>query len=236
MGIKRYALVACALLCLLTVACGQEPSTPPKVDAVENAPLQPAVEAEAPQPPDSTPFAFSTENATADRVCIGADDVDKEVVDAVNTTLLALPRWFRSAFVESGWSMQVVSYDLATTDYEGQFEEGLVYGSTAYSARQIKIQNDIKAAAASPIHECGHWFDATLGYPTLYSEEFNLIYEKEGVVYLQAFGPTCSWNIHEFLAEGFWCYWKSPVALQKACPSLYNFIVERLSLLESGEL
>lgn len=190
-----------------------------------------AFEGEHEDPVDA-PFAVTPLLVTADRVCYGEEGTDSSVVMSVNTSLLTLPRWIREAFLTSGWEMCVVPYDIATEDYDDQFEEGQVYGSTSYKNHTIKILNDIKAAANSPIHEFGHWLDAQLGYSSLYSDDFLQLYEDEGELYRSTFGPTCSWDAHEFIAEGFWCYWKSPRALSRACPGFYSFIETSLDSLK----
>lgn len=189
-------------------------------------------EVEEVEPPEDAPFAWDPPEVDITSLCYGEEGTDTSVVDAVNTTLLTLPRWIRGAFLDSGWSMCVVPYDIATSDYGEQYKEGLVYGSTSYKHGIIKIQNDLRAAANAPIHELGHWLDSQLGYPTLYSEEFLQIFDDEGELYRSGFSPTCNWDAQEFLAEGFWCYWKSPRLLQKTCPSLHSFIESCLDTLE----
>lgn len=170
---------------------------------IEGSSISEEVPQEPVTPTDSAPFAVDQSAVSADAICVGEEGTDSEVVDSVNKALLATPRWLRNMFVNSGWEMKVVNYDIATVDYDGKFDEGMVYGSTSYLNRTIKILNDMKASANSPIHEFGHWFDSRLGYPSFYSEGFKSIYEAESDSYKEAFGPTCSWDRHEFLAEGF---------------------------------
>ncbi len=159
-----------------------------------------------------------------DTICGGEERVNQEVVDAVNRQLLQLPRWLRQAFLKSGWSMTVVSYDIATVDYASEFEPGTVFGSTSYKAHSIKILNTMRAAANSPLHEMGHWLDSYSQYPTLNDEVYQKIYDAEGEQYRATFGPGCSWDAQEFFAEGFRCYWRSPMLLSKTCPQFYSYL------------
>ncbi len=167
-----------------------------------------------------------------DGICFTEKGADKSNASIVNKRLLAVPRWLRQAFVEDGWRIGVVSYDIAMKDYGETHEEGTVLGSTAYGEKMIKILNTSRAATYSPVHEFGHWLDAFVGFPTLNSKIFNKVWEEEGETYFQSYGPQCEWNIHEFFAEGFCIYWSSPVSLQKNCPQFYNFLKEVLERAE----
>ena len=89
--------------------------------------------------------------------------------------------------------------------------------------------DDMRAAANYPIHEMGHWLDNYMGHPTLNDSNFAAVYEREQQAYKDTFGPTCSWGVSEFFAEGFWCYWKSPRALSRACPEFYTYLENLLS-------
>lgn len=179
-----------------------------------------------------SPYAVRIEDHTAvvdaNLICTAQEGASQEIADAVNTQLLSTPRWLREFFIKSGWSMQVVPYDIATEDYPDKFEPGAVLASTAYKAKLIKVLNERNAAANAPIHELGHWLDSILGYPTLNDVEYQRIYEAEGQSYRNTFGPSCSWDNQEFFAEGFWCYWKSPSSLRKACPQFYGYLKDCL--------
>ncbi len=172
----------------------------------------------------SSPYAVEPLDYSVDALCQGPE----EMSNRVNTSLLVLPRWIRLGFQDSQWSISVVDYDIATEDYEGKFMAGDVLGSTEYKERRIKILNDYKAAVNAPIHEMGHWFDWYIGFPSINSEDYLQIYEQEEQLYKDTFGPTCSWDEHEFFAEGFWCYWRSPEALKKACPEFYSYLTDQL--------
>ncbi|WP_289743566.1 hypothetical protein [uncultured Duncaniella sp.] len=176
-----------------------------------------------------SPLPSDSPAALLETLCVAEEGADAAVASAVNNTLLLLPRWVRQAFGLSGWSMKVVPYDIASADYADRFEAGNVLGSTAYKDRVIKIQNDMRAAANYPIHEMGHWLDNYMGHPTLNDSNFAAIYELEQQAYKDTFGPTCSWGVSEFFAEGFWCYWKSPRALSRACPEFYAYLENLLS-------
>lgn len=238
--VTKSRILCYALLCALALSSCQSVAGPGE----RVGSFHPGVHAESGQveimpteeiaPPEDVPFALDVPEVDATSLCYGEEGTDSTVVDAVNTTLLVLPRWVRSAFLDSGWTMCVVSYDIAVEDYGEQYKEGLVYGSTSYKYRVIKIQNELRAAANAPIHEFGHWLDAQLGYPSLYSEEFLQIFEEEGELYRSSFSPTCNWDAQEFLAEGFWCYWKSPRLLRKSCPSFHSFIESCLDSLSEG--
>lgn len=184
-------------------------------------------------PPDS-PSAVETQSLLTDDICYGEEGTDGTVVSAVNRQLLLVPRWLREAFVQSGWSMSVVGYDIATEDYPGEFEAGTVFGSTSYSNRHIKILNTIRAASNSPIHEMGHWLDCYTQYPTLNDEDYQRIFEEENGAYRNSFGPECSWGPQEFFAEGFWCYWRSPGLLRRTCPKFYSFMENTLLVAQSN--
>lgn len=175
-----------------------------------------------------SPYAVRIEDppavVDANLICTAQEGASQEIADAVNTQLLSTPRWLREFFIKSGWSMQIVPYDIATEDYSDKFEPGSVLASTAYKAKIIKVLNERNAAANAPIHELGHWLDSVSGYPTLNDTEYQRIYEAEGQSYRNTFGPSCSWDSQEFFAEGFWCYWKSPSSLRKSCPQFYEYL------------
>lgn len=169
------------------------------------------------------------------KLCYGEEDTDPLVCEAVNNTLLQVPRWIRQAFIKSGWEMKVVAYDIATEDYGDTHNAGAVRGSTSYKSKVVKIQNTMLAAASTPIHELGHWLDAYCGYVTFYDETFASIWEEEGEVYKNTFGPSCAWSAQEFFAEGFWCYWRSPSSLKEACPRFYCYLEQQLVVAETAD-
>lgn len=208
----KYKLLVILLVMFVLSGCGEQrhhqvSTSPPSGSEV----------------PDS-PYASVARDAQPDDLCQG----DSEVADAVNQTLLTLPRWIRQAFIDSGWEMLVVDYDLATVDYAGQFKEGDVLASTAYKDRQVRILDNTKAAINSPVHEFGHWVDWLVGFPSMYDKVYLDIYAGEAEDYREAFSPVCAWNEQEFFAEGFWCYWKSPEMLKKVCPEFHSFLSDLL--------
>lgn len=212
MLIKEMLALALALMLLVTSSCAVQVDVPSEET-----------------PPSNLPYSLMEPiQMDVDALCQG----EGKVVDSVNFTLLTLPRWIRKSFQDTGWSIMVVDYDLATVDYAGYFAPGDVLGSTIYKDREIRILNEPKASVNAPIHEFGHWLDWILGYPTMSGEEYLRIYEEEQDAYMTHFGPACSWNEQEFLAEGFWCYWKSPEALRKVCPQLYQYLNDNLNMLK----
>lgn len=212
---RSFLVLSLSLFCLLLAGCSQDASTQDDTD----------------QQVDTPYTSEASEDVSVDALCQGEDDV----VESVNFTLLTLPRWVRTAFKDSGWSILVVDYDIAEVDYEGAFTAGDVLGSTAYKDREIRILDEPKAAVNAPIHEFGHWLDWVLGYPTMSDEEYLSIYEEEQDDYKTNFGPSCSWNEQEFFAEGFWCYWKSPEALKKICPKFHQYLTVNLNELKAQQ-
>lgn len=216
---RTYAIIVIVVSLLVLSACG----SPPVIQQNDGGAI-------IVQP--DTPYAVEQPIVgEVDALCQGYS----KVVNDVNFSLLTLPRWIRSAFRNSGWQLKVVDYDLATVDYEGEFAEGDVLGSTAYRDREIRILDEPKAAINAPIHEFGHWLDWYLGYPTMSDEEYLLIYNEEQEQYRSSFGPTCSWSEQEFFAEGFWCYWKSPESLKKVCPQFHGYLANKLAEIKAAQ-
>lgn len=157
-----------------------------------------------------------------DNLCTAEEGADIQNAVQVNKVLLAIPRWIRTAFLDLGWKMVVVPYDIATADYSDQYPAHTVRGSTVYREKTIKIQNE-NSASVSAIHEMGHWLDSFNLYPTLNDDDLIQIIKEERDSYNSVIGSAGSTEM-EFFAEAFSVYWKSPKLLYKAAPKFYKYL------------
>lgn len=144
--------------------------------------------------------------------------IDTSIVDYVQTQISALPDIYERAFVDLGWVVYVVDWDIASNVFDGLYNS--VAGVTLTVPKEIYLEDRISAVEIATVHEFGHFVDYMYGDNNSRhsTAEFMDIYRKE------AKGSGFYDTPMEWFAELFSEVYVSPNTTKSVCPEGYAYI------------
>lgn len=130
-----------------------------------------------------------------------------------------VPECILEEYIQEGWSFRV---DTQAVDALGEELGMSCAGMTSYQKKTIYAK-----VPACVVHEFGHFFHQTLGFPDVVDE----LYEKEAGAASAVLGDYAATNSREYFAEFFeyWIDWQGQElrmeALEAAAPETYSYFL-----------
>lgn len=151
----------------------------------------------------------------------GDKGVSDEMVLAVESEFMMIPKNVRDYIEVTGWTITVSSQDLSERFHKHSGTVGLI----DYKAHAIYVNNE-SVAKTAVVHEIGHFIDHAKGRLSK-SDEFADIYaaEKEAFCEYHRTDGHNTGEPNEYFAEAYMASIYDPVGMQEACPKTYEFVM-----------